>query len=125
VINAYSPLESSTNPTSKSSSIQTFTKTLSMSLNLYMVIIKNGNTTNWSNTSYKLLDKELKLMPISWLPLTSQTYKLHRFVPNLCKIYYFIGLYCLHTNDMHYLNTKVTCTTFGREQHKYIYNIHV
>jgi hypothetical protein len=35
VVNAYSPLETSTNPTSKSSFIRIFTKTLSMSLNLY------------------------------------------------------------------------------------------
>jgi hypothetical protein len=52
------------------------------------------------------LDKELKLMTISWLPPTLQINILHRFIPNLCEICYFIGLYCLHTNDMHYLNTK-------------------
>ncbi len=99
VVNAYSPLESSTNLTSKSSSIWTFIK-LFPCHSTYMVIKKNGDTTNWSNTSYKILDKELTLMPISWLPPTSQIYKLHRFVPNLCKICYFIGLYCLHMNDI-------------------------
>jgi hypothetical protein len=56
---------------------------------------------------------------------TSQIYKLHKFIPNLWKICYFIGLYCLHTNVMHYLNTKVMCMTFGYKQHKQTYNTHV
>jgi hypothetical protein len=35
---------------------------------------------------------------------TSQSYKLHGFIPNSCETYYFIGLYILNTNVMHYLN---------------------
>jgi hypothetical protein len=46
------------------------------------------------------------------LHLTSQIYKLHGFIPNLCEIYCFMGLCHLHTNVMHYLNTKIMCTTF-------------
>jgi len=51
---------------------------------------------------------------ISFAPITikSQIYKLHGFVPNPCKIYYFIGSYCLNMNVVHYLNTKVMCMTF-------------
>ncbi len=44
--------------------------------------------------------------------MASQIYKLHGFVPNPCKIYYFMGSYCLHTNVIHYLNIKVVCMTF-------------
>jgi hypothetical protein len=42
---------------------------------------------------------------------SSQIYRLHGFVPNLCEICYFIGLYNLNMNVMHYLNTKVVCMT--------------
>jgi hypothetical protein len=48
---------------------------------------------------------------------SSQIYKLHKFIPNLCEICYFIGSYCLNMNVMHYLNTKVMCMTFVCEQH--------
>ncbi len=50
---------------------------------------------------------------------TSQICMLHEFVPNPCKIYYFISSYCLNTNVMHCLNTKVASTTFGCKQHEY------
>jgi hypothetical protein len=35
----------------------------------------------------------------------SQIYKFHGFIPNLCKIYYFICSYCLNTNGAHYLKS--------------------
>jgi hypothetical protein len=41
---------------------------------------------------------------------TSQIYKLHGFIPNPCKICYFMGL--------HHLNTKDMCTTFMCKQHE-------
>ncbi len=37
---------------------------------------------------------------------SSQIYKLHGFIPNLCEICYFMGVYPLNMNVMHYLNTK-------------------
>ncbi len=43
---------------------------------------------------------------------TSQIYRLHGFIPNLCEINYFMGLYNLNTNVMHDLNTKVMWMTF-------------
>jgi hypothetical protein len=49
---------------------------------------------------------------------TSQIYKLYGFVPNSCKIYYFISLYWLNMNVMHYLNMKVVCTIFMCKQHE-------
>jgi hypothetical protein len=49
---------------------------------------------------------------------TSQIYRLYGFVPNPCEIYYFMGLYCLHMNVMHYLNTQIMCTTFVCKQYK-------
>jgi hypothetical protein len=42
----------------------------------------------------------------------------HEFVPNLCKVYYFISSYCLNTNVMHYLSMEVMCTTFVCKQHE-------
>jgi hypothetical protein len=61
-----------------------------------------------------------------WQP--SQIYKLHGFIPNLCKIYYFIGSYCLNMNVVHYLNTKVMCMTFVTTwieiQHLCLNNVH-
>jgi len=48
---------------------------------------------------------------------TSQIYKLHGFISNLCEIYYFIGAYCLNTNVMDYLNMKVMCMIFMYKQH--------
>jgi hypothetical protein len=56
---------------------------------------------------------------------TSQIYMLHEFVPNPCKIYYLIGSYCLNTNVIHYLNTKIVCTTFVCKQHEYTYTIQI
>jgi len=49
---------------------------------------------------------------------TSQIYRLHGFVLNPCKIYSFTGSYHLHTNVMHYLNTKVVCMTFMCKQYE-------
>jgi len=49
---------------------------------------------------------------------TSQIYRLHGFIPNQCKIYYFMGSYCLHTNVMHYVNMKVICVTFVCKQYE-------
>ncbi len=43
--------------------------------------------------------------------LASQIYKLHGFIPNQYKIYYFMDSYCLNTNVMHYLNMEVVCMT--------------
>jgi hypothetical protein len=43
---------------------------------------------------------------------TSQIYRLHGFIPNLCEINYFMGLYNLNMNVMHYLNAEVMWTTF-------------
>jgi hypothetical protein len=45
-------------------------------------------------------------------------YRFHGFISNSCKIYYFIGLYCLNTNVMHYFNTEVVCMTFVCKQHE-------
>jgi hypothetical protein len=50
--------------------------------------------------------------------LTSQVYRLHEFVSNPCEIYYFMGSYHLHTNVMHYLNTKFVCMTFMCKQYE-------
>ncbi len=41
---------------------------------------------------------------------SSQIYRFHGFIPNLCEISYFMGLYCL--------NMKVLCTTFVCKQHE-------
>ncbi len=49
---------------------------------------------------------------------TSHIYMLHEVIPNLCEICYFMSLYHLNTNVMHYLNTKVMCTTFMCKQHE-------
>ncbi len=49
---------------------------------------------------------------------TSQIYKVHGFIPNSCEIYYFIGLYWLNMNVVHYLNMKVECMIFICKQHK-------
>jgi len=46
---------------------------------------------------------------------SSQTYKLHGFLPNLLK---YVISYCLKPNVMHYLNTKVVCMTFVCKKHK-------
>jgi len=52
-----------------------------------------------------------------WIP-SSQIYRFHRFVSNLCKICYFMGSYHLHMNVMHYLNMKVMCRTFVYKQYE-------
>jgi len=39
-------------------------------------------------------------------------------IPNPCEIYYFIGLYYLNMNVMHYLNTEVMWISFLCKQHK-------
>ncbi len=57
------------------------------------------------------------------LSSSQQIYKFHGFISNLCEIFYFIYLYCLNKNVVHYVNTKIMCTTFMRKQHDYIYNI--
>ncbi len=49
---------------------------------------------------------------------TSKFYKFHGFIPNMCKVCYFMGLYCLHANLMHYLNIEVMCMTFLSKQYK-------
>jgi hypothetical protein len=49
---------------------------------------------------------------------TSQTYKLHGFVPNPYEVYCFVGLYCFNTNVMHYLHMKVMCMIFVCKQHE-------
>ncbi len=49
-------------------------------------------------------------------------YKLHGFIPNLCKIYYFICLYCLNMNVVHYLNMDIMCMTNLCKQHEQTYN---
>jgi hypothetical protein len=49
---------------------------------------------------------------------TSQIYTLPGFVPNPREMYYFMGLYCLHTNVIHYLNMEVVYMTFVCKQHK-------
>lgn len=36
----------------------------------------------------------------------------------ICEICYFTGLYCVNTNVVHYLNTKVVCVIFMCKQHK-------
>jgi hypothetical protein len=52
--------------------------------------------------------------------------KFHGFVLNLCEIYYFMDLYCLNMNVVHYLNTKIMCMIFMGEltqiniQHLYL-----
>jgi hypothetical protein len=46
---------------------------------------------------------------------SSQIYKLHGFVPNLCEICYFMGSYCLL---MHYLNMEGVCMTFVCKQYE-------
>jgi hypothetical protein len=43
---------------------------------------------------------------------TSQMYKIHGSIPNMCEIYYFMALYNLNMNVMHYLNMEVLCITF-------------
>jgi hypothetical protein len=53
-----------------------------------------------------------KMKDVATIDATSQIYKLHGFIPNPCEIYYFMGLYHLHTNVMHYLSMEVVCTTF-------------
>jgi len=52
------------------------------------------------------------MMWVLWLSKSSQDYRVHGFISNPCKKNYFINLYYLNTNVMHYLNTKVVCTTF-------------
>ncbi len=49
---------------------------------------------------------------------SSQIYRLHGFIPNSCKICYFMGLYCLNTNVMHDSNMEIMCMTFVCKQHK-------
>jgi len=49
---------------------------------------------------------------------TSQIYRFHGFIPNLCEICYFMGLYCLYMNVMHYLNMEVVYTTIVCKQYK-------
>jgi hypothetical protein len=64
---------------------------------------------------------------ISIIVYISQIHKLHGFVQNPCKFYHFISSYCLNMNVMHYLNTKIVCTTFCVNkidiQHLYLYNM--
>jgi hypothetical protein len=58
-----------------------------------------------SNLKFKSF-LEISFCP-SWVygkQITSQSYKLHGFIPNSCEIYYFIGLYNSNTNVMHYFN---------------------
>jgi hypothetical protein len=64
--------------------------------------------------------RNIKTCWISMLLLTksSQIYKLHGFIPNMCKIYYFISSYWLNTNVVHYLNTEDMCTIFMCKQHE-------
>jgi hypothetical protein len=64
------------------------------------------------NFNYKPRKKQISMV----YGCKSQIYKLHRFV--LFEICYFIGLYYLNTNVMHYLNTKIMCMTFLCKQHK-------
>jgi hypothetical protein len=59
-----------------------------------------------------------KMKDVATIDATSQIYKLHGFVPNLCEICYFMGSYRLHINVMHYLNMEVVCMTFVCKQHK-------
>jgi hypothetical protein len=55
--------------------------------------------------------------------ITSQIYRLHGLVPNPCEICYFIGLYYLNMNVVHYLNSEVVCTIFMCKQNEKTYNI--
>jgi hypothetical protein len=52
------------------------------------------------------------------LLLMSQIYKLYDIVSNLGEICYFIGLYCLNMNVVHYLNMEVVCMIFMCKQHE-------
>jgi len=67
------------------------------------------------------------LLVMSWCEIhtiyNSQIYRLHGFISNPCKIYYFMGSYYLHTNVIHYLNTKVSSTTFVSKQYEHAYDI--
>ncbi len=49
---------------------------------------------------------------------TSQIYKLHGFVLDLCEIYYFMGSYWLNMTIMDYLNMEVMCMIFMYKQHE-------
>ncbi len=55
--------------------------------------------------------------PFFLLP-TSQIYRLHGFVSNSCKIYYFMVSYHLNTNVVHYLNSEVMCMIIVYKQHE-------
>jgi hypothetical protein len=57
------------------------------------------------------------ILPFTQVP-TSQIYKLHGFVLNLCENCYFISSYCLNMNVVHYLNMKVVCIVFVCKQHE-------
>jgi hypothetical protein len=45
-------------------------------------------------------------------------YRFNGFVSNSSEICYFIDLYCLNTNVMHYLNKEVVCIIFVCKQHE-------
>jgi hypothetical protein len=80
----------------------------------------------WSSKIFQRKRRLTKAKTSSVLEIiTSQNYRLHGFVTNLCEIYYFRGSYHLHTNVMHYLNMEVVCLTFVCKQYKYAYDIHV
>jgi hypothetical protein len=49
------------------------------------------------------------------LVTSTQIYRPHGFLSDLCEICYFMGAYCLNMNVIHYstlFNMKVVCTTF-------------
>jgi len=51
------------------------------------------------------------------LVTSTQIYRPYGFLSNLCEICYFMGVYCLNMNVIHYFNMKVVCTTFVCIQH--------
>jgi hypothetical protein len=54
---------------------------------------------------------------------SSQIYRLHGLIPNLCEICYFVGLYYLNMNVVHYLSMEVMCMTLMFKQYKYMNDI--
>jgi hypothetical protein len=92
----------------------------------YPLSLDQKRIFGWGNT--KLLSLFLVLiLKVKWIVWfhyvymkknASQIYMLHGFVPNPCEICYFMGLYHLHMNAMHYLNKKVMCMTFVCKQYE-------
>jgi len=72
-----------------------------------------------------LIHKIIYIYTLVLMKTTSQIYKFHGFIPNLCEICYFISSYCFNTNIMHYFKTEVVCMIFVCKQHTHTHTYNI